>query len=40
MKYLIKLIRHVLEAVAKLKNISEEELATIAYENSLKVFNL
>jgi len=29
-----------LEVVARIKEISEEELARISYENSLKVFNL
>lgn len=39
--YFLRLLyRQVLEAVAKIKDISEEELARIAYENSLKVFNL
>jgi hypothetical protein len=29
-----------LEVVAQLKNISEEELANIAYENTMKAFDL
>jgi len=34
------LIVQVLEVVAKLKGISEEELANASYENSLKMFNI
>lgn len=32
--------RQVLEVVAKLKEISEEDLALISYENSLRMFNI
>lgn len=32
--------RQVLEVVAKLKGVSEEELAKISYENTLKMFNI
>jgi Tat protein secretion system quality control protein TatD with DNase activity len=32
--------RQILEVVAQIKNISEEELAKITYENTRKVFNL
>jgi Tat protein secretion system quality control protein TatD with DNase activity len=33
-------LRQILEVVAQIKNITEEELANIAYENTMKAFNL